>query len=67
MTVRELIEFLKDQPQDILVAYDKYSECCLMDAEEILVKEMCDPRNDGWLQMKRPDKPFQQYLIFPGN
>lgn len=67
MTVRELIEFLKTRPQDLLVAYNKYSDYTTMDSEEIFIGELCNPRNDGWLERKRPDKPFQQYLIFPGN
>jgi hypothetical protein len=67
MTVAELIEFLKTQPQELPVAYAIYSEYALLEAGCIEVKELCRPRNDGWLEYKRPDKPSQKYLVFPGN
>jgi hypothetical protein len=67
MKVSELIEFLQKQPQDLDVAYWAYSEYTLLESEEIKVTEACKPRNDGWIQMKRPDMPTQQYLLFPGN
>lgn len=67
MTVAEFIEYLKTQPQEIQVAYCLYSEHCLLDANDISVKELCERRNDGWLQNKRPDKPFIKYLVLPGN
>jgi hypothetical protein len=67
MTVAELIEFLKTHPQDMPVAFAIYSEYALLDSEEIGVKELSLPRNDGWVEYKRPDKPSQKYLVFPGN
>lgn len=67
MTVADLIEFLKKQPQDLLVAYEKFSEQCLLNADEIKTKELCDPRPDGWVQNKRSDMPHRTYLMFPGN
>lgn len=67
MTVAELIEFLKTQPQDVQVAYQIYSEYVLLKAEEIEIYEGCVPREDGWIHSKRPDKPTQKYLMFPGN
>jgi len=67
MTVAELIKFLQTKPQDILVAYEKYSEQCLLEEEEICIKECCEPRADGWIQYKRSDRPSISYLIFPGN
>jgi len=67
MTVAELIEFLKLQPQDLQVIYRCYSEKSLLEASEICVGEACEPRPDGWVQNKRPDMPTQEYLIFPGN
>lgn len=67
MTVAELIEFLKKQPQDLLVGYNKHSEHILMEEEEIIVKILSDPRNDGWLHDVRPGRFSQSYLIFPGN
>ena len=67
MTVAELIDFLLDQPPDRRVAYRQYSEQVLLDASDIEVVDLCEPRPDGWIQGKRPDKPTQTYLLFPGN
>lgn len=67
MTVQELIKFLETQPQDLQVAYRCYSEQTLLESEQIRIVEYCEPRPDGWIQDKRPDKPTQQYLMFPGN
>lgn len=67
MTVAELIKLLKKFPKDLPVAYALHSEFCLMDPEEIEVKEHCHPRPDGWIQRKRPDQPSTPYLMFPGN
>lgn len=67
MTVADLIEFLQKQPQDLPVAFDLFSEQCLMEIGNIRLKELCKPREDGWVQNKRPDMPTQTYLVFPGN
>ena len=67
MTVKELIEFLKTQPQDIQVACRMYSEYSLLEIDEIGVLNLCLPRPDGWIHDARPDKPTQSYLVFPGN
>lgn len=67
MTVAELIAILEAQPQDLLVAYRKYSEQVLLEAGDIYIAEMCEPRPDGWVQNARPDMPTRGYLIFPGN
>jgi len=67
MTVSELIEFLKTQPQDLLVAYDRYSEHVLLKDGDVSIGEACEPRPDGWLQRKRPDKRSRQCLFSPGN
>lgn len=67
MTVKELIEYLKTQPQDLPVAYRCMSEQLLLEEKEICVVELCLPRPDGWVHDKRPDKPSQPYLLFPGN
>lgn len=67
MTVADLIEFLHTQPQDLQVAYAKYSEQVLLRADEITIAEKCEPRADGWIQDERPDKPKQTYLLLPGN
>ena len=67
MIVSELIEYLQQQPQHLLVAYHCYSESELLNKEDISIKELCLPRPDGWIQNKRPDKETQEYLVFPGN
>lgn len=67
MTVFEMIEFLKTQPQDIKVGYSKYSEYCLLKSEDIETKELCHPRDDGWIQDRRPDMETETYLMLPGN
>ena len=67
MTVAQLIEFLKTQPQDLLVAYKCCSEQVLLERNEIKIERLCAPRLDGWLQNARPDMPAQDYLVFPGN
>ena len=67
MTVAELIEYLKTKPQEIQVVYAKYSEQCLMEPDDIEVRDLCKPREDGWVHDSRPDKETQSYLVFPGN
>lgn len=67
MTVKELIEFLQTQDQELQVAYSLHSEQCLMELNNIMILEACFPRNDYWIQDKRPDMPTQKYLLFPGN
>lgn len=67
MTVADLIKFLKKQPQNLPVAISMYSEQCMLNTNEIQIEEFCEPRPDGWIQNKRPDMPYQKYLLFPGN
>ena len=67
MTVAELIEFLKKQPQDLRVAFKIYSEQCLLDEESITIESHCPARSDGWIQNMRPDIEHESYLMFPGN
>lgn len=67
MTIAELIKLLKKFPQDLPVAYGKFSEQCLLEEEELSVKELCYPRPDGWIENKRPDKPHRPYFMLPGN
>ncbi len=63
MKVSELIEFLKTQPQDLQVAYHRYSEQCLLAVNQIEIETCCQPRSDGWIQDKRDDMPSQTYLM----
>ena len=67
MNVKELIAFLKKQPQDLPVAYRIYSEQCLLEEKDIVIEEQCVARPDGWVQSKRNDTPCRDYLMFPGN
>lgn len=67
MTVSELIEFLQKQRQDMLVAYQIYSEYAVLEAKDIEIMELCMPRPDGWVHDARPDAEKQEYLVFPGN
>lgn len=67
MKIKDLILFLQAQPEDTEIAYQKYSEQCAMKLNDIQVTELCLARPDGWIQNKRPDKPTQMYLLFPGN
>jgi hypothetical protein len=67
MTVADLIEYLKKQPQDIKVAHEMFSEQFLIDENKISVKMLCKPRPDGWIQDLRPDMESEMYLVLPGN
>lgn len=67
LTVAELIKFLKKQDPAAPVAYRQYSDQTLMALDNIEVVKGCFPRNDGWVQNARPDKPQQTYILFPGN
>lgn len=67
VTVADLIAYLKKLPKDLPVAYERYSEQCLLALDEIYLAEKCLPRPDGWVQHARPDMPTQKYLILPGN
>jgi hypothetical protein len=67
MTVAEFIEFLKTQPQDILVAYKMHSEQCLLEPDDMYVGKLTHARPDGWIQNARWDMPLKDYLILPGN
>ena len=67
MTVAELIAMLQTQPQDVQVAYQIFSEQCLLEPDDVRLVEACKPRDDGWIQDKRQDMETQTYLLFPGN
>lgn len=67
MKVNELIDLLRTFPQDLPVAYKCFSEQCLLEPNEIIVQDLCEPRADGWIQNNRPDMPMMKYLVFPGN
>lgn len=66
-TVESLIAFLQTVDPKLPVAYKLHSEQCLLEEGDIEVVSLCLPRPDGWVQNQRPDKPTQEYLLFPGN
>jgi hypothetical protein len=67
MTVRKLRELLDTFDGDMPVCYRRYSEQCLLEAVDIEVVELQEPRGDGWVHDARPDKPTRKYLMLPGN
>lgn len=67
MIVKELIEFLQKQPQDMLVAHKFCSDWELIRLEDIDMVEAGEPRSDGYIHAKRPDRLIVKYLLFPGN
>jgi len=67
ITVADLIQHLQTLPQDLPVAYKRYSEAAVLELDDLEVYEMQPPREDGWLHDPRPDAKKQAYLVFPGN
>lgn len=70
MTVREFIQFLETQPQDVPVAYRCCSEHCLLKKDEIKIAKLKLPRADGWIHETwrgEQNEPHQTYLLLPGN
>lgn len=67
ITVADLIEFLKQQPQGIPVAYRCCSEDVLLELKDIEVMQLQPARFDGWVHDARPDRETIDYLVFPGN
>jgi len=70
LTVAELVSFLLTQDQRLSVAYQRYSEHCLLETSGIEVKILAVPREDGWVHDRwagYPNQETQQYLVFPGN
>jgi hypothetical protein len=67
ITVAELIAHLTTFPQDLPVAYQLHSEQCLLGLDDVNVVKLQAPRPDGWVHDERPDRPAQDYVLFPGN
>jgi|ADurb_H2B_03_Slu_FD_contig_21_1064404_length_581_multi_3_in_0_out_0_1 hypothetical protein len=63
MTVNDLIELLKVYDKDLPVCVSLWSEQVLLEADDIKVVPLCEPRNDGWVANARPDKPTINYLL----
>lgn len=67
MNVKQLIEVLKTYDQSLPVAYEIYSEQCLLTDEDLRVKNLGEARLDGWAHNYREDAPSFSYLVFRGN
>jgi hypothetical protein len=67
MNVGELIQHLKIYPDSLPVVFRIHSEQMVLEAADLSVEFLCEPRPDGWVANPRPDKPSQPYLVFPGN
>ena len=67
LTVGTLKQLLKKYDNDIKIAFSQHSEYVVMEEDDIATQMACAPRPDGWVQRKRPDKPTEEYLVFPGN
>lgn len=67
MTVAEFIKILERYPQNIKVAFELFSEQCLLEPDRIKLVDACKPRPDGWIQDFRPDMESETYLMLPGN
>jgi hypothetical protein len=67
VTVKELVEYLQKQQQDMRVAYRLFSEQVLIEQLYIGTDVLCGALPDGWIQDSRKDKPLESYLVFPGN
>ena len=50
-----------------IIPFCCFSEQLLLGADDIRIERLCLPREDGWVHDARPDKPTQDYLVFPGN
>jgi hypothetical protein len=66
-TVADLVAHLLTLPQHLPVAYQRHSEQCLLELNDVRVEQFCEARPDGWVQNKRPDMPAVSYVLFPGN
>lgn len=69
MKVRELIEYLQTQDQDLEVIYSYRSEYTVLDKEDIELKLLQPKRADGHVadDWGSPELATVTYLVFPGN
>ncbi len=72
MTVKELVEFLKNQPQELRVCYKCCSEYSLLEEKDIELKDLQPPRDgDGWVAdlwgREKDELETEKYLVLPGN
>jgi hypothetical protein len=61
--VSDLIKYLETLPQNLPVAYGKWSEQFLLEIKDINIVECCESRPDGWVAHARPDKKSIPYLL----
>lgn len=67
MRVKDLIQHLQTLDPELLVVRELYSENVLLEEADLDVSLLCEPRPDGWVPNRRPDKPTQEYLVIEGN
>lgn len=63
MKVKELIEILKLQDQELPVVYSKWSEYIIFDGSSIEEANLQPARPDGWVHYARDDKQTVRYLV----
>lgn len=63
MTLRELLVILEDFDPELPVCFPCHSEWVEMEPSDVMTKELCKPRGDGWIQAKRPDQESIKYLV----
>ena len=69
-TIRDLIAHLQTLDGTLPVAYELHSEYCLLNLEELFIKDLQPARADGWVHRVwhgQPALPTVKYLVFPGN
>jgi hypothetical protein len=66
MTVKGLIERLREFDPDLPVCYELHSEYCLLNAADLKVQDLQPARSDGWVHREH-GKTTIRYLVFPGN
>jgi len=67
LTVGTLKKILDQHPDDMYIVYGCRSEQVLMMSDQVNTADLGQARNDNWVHNYRPDKPTQEYLVFPGN
>lgn len=67
ITVAQLIEHLQTLDQSLPVCFKQFSDLSELELTYIEVMELQFPRGDGYVGRKRPDRPAQKWVVFPGN
>ena len=69
-TVKQLIAYLHQFDETLLVAQPMYSEYTILKLEDLGVATLQEPRADGWIAKVWAGKPKlngRAYLVFPGH